>query len=661
MTRFRPAAVALATVVTAAALTTATLSAPAPPARALSTDPVPPELAAGRVLLLRPGRIDVARDGVVRRMIVVGRRVALTELPGLVRDPDYVAWSRPGVLRLNATIAQRPGSVLISGGPRAARLELDETGAHPVQLLGTRATLDLQATSLALAGTAPVRTPVVGLLRYVNGSTVRLRALGVTGLGDPAGRLPAVQITSGSVATLRGVRFSAGGPGLELDGVASATLSDVSASATHGTGLQVTRAGRLVAGSLGVSGNAGDGLRLVGPIGALDVSDVVATDNHGNGITVLTQDGGRVRRVRTSHNRGDALALRAFSHATVDTVDSAWDARALTVEGGSGSVVRGLASQGGVVVVNGSDRLTLDAPRVRWTSGAALKLSGRDVVVRGGDVDEAGEGVVVGSGAIGVTSRAVTATRVRIDGGTFVGRHTAVRVSPSAVGTTLTGVVGTAPAGAALQVSGPGTTVRAGAWSGATGVRVRDLASGLLLDGARVASSGAALEIPPGGARDVTVLGTTLSGGGTRAVTSAAEHLALRWCVVSGAATGVDLRGNGTVESSQVTAARQGVRVAPGHRAAVVSSRIRARDFGVVAAPGGSVQVTDAVVRASLAVRGTATLTGRTDLSPRPLRGVAVAAAGMLLAALALELLRRMREPAAPHLVDAPGHVQNRS
>jgi hypothetical protein len=653
----RTAALATAALITAAVL----LPWGPPPAGALSLDPVPAELAKGRVLLLRPGRIDLARDGVVRRFVPVGRQVALADLPRLVRDPDYVAWSRPGVLRLRATIAQRPGSVLVTGAPPLTRLELDETGTGPVQLLGTRARLHLQGISVALAGTAPARMPVVGLIRYVNFSTVELRALTVTGLGDPAGRLPAVRITSGGVVGLHGVRFEGGGPGLRLDGVTRATVSDVSVRSAHGHGVQVNTGGSLLVRSLRVRSSFGEGLRITGPVAALDVSDVVASDNHGDAVTLLTQRGGRLSRLRTTHNRGDALSLRAVSGAVVEDVESTWDTRALSVEGGSGTAVRRLASCGGAVVVSGSDRLTLERLHVRWIPGAALKISGRDVVVRDGDVDQAGEGVVVGSAAIGVTSRAGTASQVSVIGGTFVGRHGAVRVAPSAVGTTLTRVVGRAPAGVALQLSGPATLVRAGSWSGADGVRVRDQARGILLQGAQVTSSGPALDISPTGVGDVTVIGTTLTGAGRRTVTSAARYLTLRWTVVSGGALGVDLRGDGEVESSQVSASSQGVRVTGGHRATVRGSRVQARDLGIVAAPGNSVQVADAVVRADLAVRGDATITGRTDLSPRPLRGVALAAGGMLLLALTLETLRRLREPAAARRVDAPAHVMNRS
>lgn len=659
----RTAALAVAALITAALITAAVLLPPwgVPSAGAVSAPPVPAELAKGRVLLLRPGRLDIARDGVVRRYVLVGPRIALADLPRLVGDPDYVAWSRPGVLRLRATIAQRPGSILDAGGAPLTRLELDETGTEPVQLLGTRARLHLRGISVALAGTAPVRLPVVGLIRYVNFSTVELRALTVTGLGDPAGRLPAVRVTSGSVVALHDVRFEGGGPGLQLDGVTRATLSGVSVRSAHGHGVQVNAGGSLLVRSLRISGAYGEGLRITGPVASLDVSDVVASDNHGDAVTLLTQRGGRLARLRTTHNRGDALSLRAVSDAVVEDVESSWDTRALNVEGGSGTAVRRLASSGGEVVVNGSERLMLERPRVRWIPGSALKISGRNVVVRDGDVDQAGEGVVVGAGAIGVTARAVTASQVSVTGGTFVGRHGAVRVTPSAVGTTLVGVVGRAPVGVALQVSGPDTLVRAGIWSGAGGVRVRDQARGVVFQGAHVTSSGPALDISPTGVGDVTVIGTTLTGAGRRTVTSAARHLALRWTVVSGGALGVDLRGDGEVESSQVSGSRQGVRVTGGHRASVRGSRVQAGDLGIVAVPGSSVQIIDAVVRADLAVRGDATITGSTYLSPRPLRGVALAAGGMLLLALALEALRRLREPAAARRVDAPAHVTNRS
>ena len=642
-------------------LTELLATAGARPAHALSTDPVPPELRVGRVLLLRPGRIDLAENGIVRRFVVVGPQVAVADLPGLVGDSRYVTWSRPGVIRLFATIAQRPGSVLVSHGSPVQRLELDETGPTPVRLVGTRATLRLNGTSIGLAGRATPRSPVVGTARYVSGSAVSLSNLAVTGLGDPTGRVPALEFSADTVATLTSVTIDGGGPGVRLDGTARADLTNVTVRSTRGSGVEVNGGRTLTIRGLSCTQNTGDGLRITGPIAALAVSDVVAGDNHGAGITLLTQKGGTLTRLRTTHNLDHGLILRAVSGATLDNVTSTGDTQPLILEGGSDTAVRQLTSHGTAVVVSGGLRLRLEDIKIHSTPKAALQLSGQSIVVRNAEVARAGEGIVVGAASIGVTGRPVTATGVTIIGGTFAGVRSAVRVTRSARATTLDGVTGTAPSGVALQVSGPLTRIHAGIWSGACGIRIRDQATEVTLDGALVSSSGPALAVPSPGVGTVTVIGTTLTAGGRKAVTSTARELTLRWAVVSGAALGVDLRGNGTLTDSTISATHQGLRVARGHQATLRRDRLAARDLGIEAVPGGSLLVSDSVVRASLASRGRATFVGDNDLSPRPLRVIVILIAGVLIAALSLETARRLREPAAAREVDAPTHVLNRT
>ena len=267
-------------------------------------------LAHGRVLVLRPHRLQVAVDGRIRREIPVAQPLDLARLPDVVHDPAFASSPGPGVVRLGAVLVQRPDTTVEAGdGGGRLRLELADTGgAGPGRITGTRAALRLRSVTVTASGVAPIAAVAAGL-RYLHQSDLELDDVTLDGLGG-IGRtgVPALRTDGGGRVRLQAVRVVGRGRGVTIEDAVGARISDFTANGLGGDAL-------VVSGGAGtrISGVRADGLGAAG---------VRLHDTLGAGLADV--------RVRTS---GIALG----------------------VEGGDGVVVRGGALEGGRAAVRAVD------------------------------------------------------------------------------------------------------------------------------------------------------------------------------------------------------------------------------------------------------------------------------------------------------------------
>ncbi len=335
-------------------------------------------LAHGRVLVLRPGSLEIALDGRVRRTVAVRQPLDLTQLPALVGDPSYAVRTAPDGLLLGAVLLQRPGTRVVASG---VRLELADTGgAGPARLTGTRAAVDLSgvtvtaSSALGVAATPGARIVTAGL-RYLHDSDVRLQDVVLRGLGTP-GRagLPAVRAGGGSRVRLTGITLEAGGRGVQLD-----------------------------------------------QPGPLDIEGLTADHATGDVIRVVGGSGARLSGIRTTGTAGAAVRLRATIGTTLTGLSSTGDTRALIATDVDGLDAAGVSASGSGLLVGGR-RVELVSPRVD-APAVALQVEGATgVVVHGGSLRGTAavraDAQSMGVRLEGVTTRGRVTRSVGVYGGT---------------------------------------------------------------------------------------------------------------------------------------------------------------------------------------------------------------------------------------------------
>jgi hypothetical protein len=196
-------------------------------------------LASGRVLVLRPHRLEIALDGRIQRRIAVRQPLDLARLPDLVRDPAVAVRTPAGVVRLRAVLLQRPGTVVEGGASGPLRLELaDSGGAGPARISGTRAALHLRHTTVtALPGPASPSAAVAAGLRYLHASDVTLDDVTLRGLGTAgtagAGGVAALRTDGDSRMRLADVTLIGGGRGVRVDQPASLDVERLRIHGAH--------------------------------------------------------------------------------------------------------------------------------------------------------------------------------------------------------------------------------------------------------------------------------------------------------------------------------------------------------------------------------------------------------------------------------------------
>ena len=295
-------------------------------------------LRSGRVLVLRPNRLEVVLDGRLVRTVAVRQPVDLARLPSLVADPAYaeplagsgVPGTGPG-LRLAAVLAQRPGTAVTATG---LHLRLADTGgAGPARLTGTWAHLTLRHTRVDADPGGPSGAVAAGF-RYLHGSTLSMDDVTMTGLGVPGApavpAVPALRADGGSALALRCLSLAGGGPGVDVRDAARVAVEGL------------------------------DGRRIGGPL-----------------LTVSGGTGARIRDVSSSSSAGAAVRLRATTGTAIDGLSSTGDGAALLAQDVDG----------------------VRAARVH-ARGDGIVLGGRGIELTDIDVDSPADGVVVAAGAI---------------------------------------------------------------------------------------------------------------------------------------------------------------------------------------------------------------------------------------------------------------------
>jgi len=611
---------------------------------------VPADLLVGQVLVVRPKRIDVVRDGTLLRSIAVANPVDLAALPVLVDDPAFVSSPAVGVVRLSALLAQRPGTVVTASAPTVSRVEF---AAGSTGIRGTNAVLSMSGITMqAVGGDFTAAPPSVdrAAVEFTNAATVDLTDVGLEDMGGTGAGTPALRVGEGSTAKLTRVTLQRSGDAVQLSAVDSAVLRDVRVTRSVGIGL-VVRGGRSVSlSSVNVVGGGADGIRIDGPIETLDVSGgLVANRNGGDGVKLVDVRDATVSLVSTAGNGGTGLDMRDVAGLTVTNVTARNDETAVAVRNSSDVRLLSVAAIGAAVSIKDSNRVAMPKLSVTDSGREALYISGRSVTVTGASLVGGAGGIEIGPQSSDVTVRDTT---VEATGD-------AVRVSAQARSIVLDHVTASAASGTAVSTSGSDVIVRDSTLSGAVGVRVRGSADAVVIEGTSVRATGAALDAARGTV-SVTVTSSELTSGGPRAVISGAASLTLEGTTVDGSDLGLDVLGQATLSDVGITAEYQAVRAGQGSEISITGSRLAAAEIGVSGRDGARVTIADSLVSARLARTGDVTLIGDNDISPLPLRWLGLAVAAAIALAIGLELLRKFRDT-DPRPSPPPAHVGNRA
>jgi len=455
----------------------AALGATATAAPAVALDPgavpVPAGLGTGRVLLVRPARVDVVEGGVVRRVVPLPGRLDLARLPAIVGDPRFASQPRPGVVRLDATLAQRPGSAVVATAPGLTELRLGPAA----RLLGTRATLELDGVTVDASAAGRVlpggQVPIGGdaPLRYTHGSAIHLSGTVVRGPADvgPA-TPPVVQADGGTTLRAEQVRVSGGGEaGLRLADAGESALSDVVVDSAQGNGIDVLGGRALDLTRVTSRDNGGTGILLRDP-GPLRVQGGLrATGNRAGGIDLLSLRHVRLAGLSTAANGGPGVQLRSSQDVGLTGVRSGDDLSGLNVTGSTDVHVADLETRGSAsgLTVKDTGRFDANGARIAGAREDGVTIAGRALTLADVRVEGAGEGVVVAAG-----SKAVMIRDSRFDGD-----RSGVRIAVGTDDVTVRRVTTGARNGVALRSGGTRVLVASVTATGGVGLDVRGTAS----------------------------------------------------------------------------------------------------------------------------------------------------------------------------------------
>ena len=118
----------------------------------------------------------------------------------------------------------------------------------------------------------------------------------------------------------------------------------------------------------------------------------------------------------------------------------------------------------------------------------------------------------------------------------------------------------------------------------------------------------------------------------------------------------MDLHAATTVTDTQIGLTATGIRARAPEPITLDKVRVEAVTVGVEAQPGSAVALADSTVHALQALRGTPTLLGVNDLSLPPLNLLGAIGLPLIVLAIALQALHRLRQRRIGHRAHAPGH-----
>lgn len=571
-------------------------------ALAALTPPAPaaavgPIAGTGPVIVLRPGHAELTRAGTVRRYVSLPwGPVSLAKLVEEIDDPSWVSLSPKGELLLKAGLSQRPGTELRVQHPvRTVRL-------HDAYLSGTRARVRFDRVTVTSVPES-VRRPYV---RYLNGSTVTATTTTFEGLGSAYTRERGVSVGAGGRLTAVDTTFRGSNRGLDVYRADRVTLTRVTATGNAEAGIVVNQ-GRVV--------------RL---------TDVTTNDNAGTGLVLRGPLSPVLTRVTSARNR-TGVELSALGTAPLGPLKTEGNRHSGTVlDRCAGCVLAGLRSSGdhtGVLVE-------------RQSAGAVVR-----------------DGAVHGAGRIGVV---VAADRVRLRALTVqspswgVGLRVLPRVQAVAVESSAVagGAVGVSTDGAGTTVSGVSVT------DARIGLRIGGDAENTAVSAVRMAGTETGLQANAG-ARGVAVRQLQVTQRGGQGIRSAAQNMSVEDSTVEGARHGMHLKGVATVRASTVSGADEAVVAGPRGQLTFVGGALHGESLGLRVSPSSSVVLQDTTVDAPRGARGPVQLRGTSTLPALPVRWIGVFGLVVIAAAIALEVVRRVRERRSDRAVSAPSHVTN--
>lgn len=462
----RAAPRALAALALAGTAALAPLATPSASALDIATITVPVEFQTGRVLLVRPTRVDVVENGEVRRVVPLSGPLDIGKLPELVKDPRFVSRPARGVVRLSAVLAERPQATMYGTGPSLRRLEL-VAGA---QITGTRSTFRLRRLTV-IAVRADGKPLPLGprrpQIRFAHGSEVELTRVRLDSLGaeGPNGG-PALRVNGGGHLRLEGVAVTRAPTGILLEQVEKAELRRTAVSRNSADGIAIKGGGTILLDTVTAARNAGDGVTVRGPVAALSTAGrITLAENRGDGMRLFQLASGSLQGIDSSGNGGPGVSIRESRRVGLSDVVSAGDQAAVSVQASSAVRLAGISTTGGKsgVQIKGSKDVRLDSFRSAGAVDEALSVNGSQVAVSNADVNAVGEGLVIATGSREV---AVLDSTVR-------GSRGAVRISPGAATVQLTRVRAECTDAVAMRSSGSGVVVSDSSITGAVGLDVR--------------------------------------------------------------------------------------------------------------------------------------------------------------------------------------------
>jgi hypothetical protein len=615
---------------------------------------VPPGIGTGRVMVLRPHRIDLFDGGSYRRSVYVnGQLATLSGLANAIGDPAFLSRSANGTLRVTAALIQRPHTNLVVGGAGLRTVELSADPGSPAFLAGTHASVTFSGVTVTGTGTvAQAGRPYVS---YGGFSVVTATSSTFTHLGRP-GRHPvaALQLGRGATLTASNVSFTDDIVGLAAANSATVWLSSVTASKSSEDGITLRNAGMVSAGNVTVSGNRRDGLVLAGAGTHLTVTGrLTATNNLRFGIKVSSAVATAVSDAHTQANGVAGVNVHDAGVSSVLGLVSANEPVALRVDSAAKFTADGVTAAGDRIGLSASAKSRNLQLHSIIVSGArtGVRIDADGVTADTVTVTGSGIGMQIAPTAHNVHITRLTVTRPATNDPATTGAEV------SGTGTTLTNSrIDGARIG--VEIKGPHTTISGGVISATrTVVAVRAVADGTTVTGATISGGAIGVSVTAKGKlaliRDVisgSVRAALRTGGGTTTVTSS---------TFTSLGTAVDAYAPVTVTDSTLTGV-VGAHIAAGVVARFSEDHIDGSRTGIRVVKGGHVSVVNSYVTGHTPISGIATILGLSFIGPLPLHWLGAIGLALLATALLLIALSRSRERSHERIVLAPAHVTNR-
>lgn len=638
----RAGLVAIGLVVFGTVTASLTVLAPAASAAGRNAAGVPAGFRQGRVLILRPHRIEMAADGVVRRVVPHTGPLDLARLPELLADGRYSRRMSPTSVRLSAPLLQRPGTSVVASARGTGEIQLDAG----IGLYGTRATLALTGVRLTSVSS---RAP--GLLSYGTGTAVTLRDTAIVGLGRGGRRpVPAVRVAH-AVVEATDLTLSGGGPGIVVDRATSASLTRVRVQGCGGDGIVIKGGRRVRLGGLAVQGCRGDGVRVNGPVSPQAFSGPVSVaGSAGSGLLLSDVRDVRLVGVTSRENARAGVQLSGVKNVSLERVSATGDQVAVAMTDSENVRVSEIRAQSVGVGVSAkrTTKLEIDAVEVVSARTRGLSLSATGVVITYSSVSAEQEGLVVRRGSQDVVVRNTV----------LAGTRDALKIAGSTSGVSLAKGTLVSPTGMAVRASGGDLSMVDCSVVGRIGVVVRGSGGRLRLTRTAVTAQGVALDLGRrSGAASVT--GGRFTGAGSTVVAVRGDSLTMTDVSVDGGATAASVHTRLVAGNVSLNAGSVGVRAARSARVTITDGEITAGAVGASAARSAAVTLDQTHVSAPRPSSGPVTFLGRNRWSHLPLRWMALAVLLVMGIAMVLETVRKLRERSRTEQFDVPPHVLN--